>query len=84
MKRDIDYAASAVNKSMVEKFGGKCDLGGLTVVALESVIRLEDGQRRSEGTRSFLMSTIRKAETYDQFWQLAPFCRADAVVQPKQ
>lgn len=84
MKRDIDYAALAVTKSITEKFGAKNDLSGLTVTALERVIRLADGERLTEGTRDFLMSTIRKAETYDQFWQLAPFSRVDGVLQPKR
>ena len=71
MARDIDYAATAVQRAIVEKFGGKSDLQNLTVTANERTISLQDGQRTAEGTRDDLLATIRKADSYTRLWELA-------------
>lgn len=70
MARDIDYAATAVQKAIVEKFGRKSDLQNLTVTANERTISLQDGQRRAEATRDDLQATIRKADSYTHLWEL--------------
>jgi hypothetical protein len=70
MARDIDYAAIAVNKALVEKFGGKTDLAGLEVVAHDRTIEVSDGGRTGHGTRDDLLATIRAAESYGNFWDI--------------
>ena len=70
MLRDIDYAATAVKNAIVEKFGRQTDLGKLLVTANERTICVQDGDRVAEGTRDNLLCGLRKAESYDSFWQL--------------
>ena len=69
MARDIDYAATAVHRAIVEKYGRKSDLQNLTVTANERTISLQDGQHRAEGTRDDLLATIRKADSYTHLWE---------------
>lgn len=69
MARDIDYAAIAVQKAIVEKFGRKSDLQGLTVTANEKTISIEDGRHRAEGTRDNLLAAIRAADCYERIWE---------------
>jgi hypothetical protein len=72
MLRDIDYAATAVERSIVEKFGGRNDLTGLRVEAHERTISVVDGQRKGEGTRDDLLAAVRKASDYDELWRVVP------------
>ncbi len=80
MARDIDYAAVAVQKAIVEKFGRAADLQNLAVVAGEKAISLRDperdGQRGAAGSRDDLLAAIRAAESYDNLWQLLAKFRA--------
>ena len=69
MARDIDYAATAVKKAIVEKFGRDNDLDGLYLVAGERTIAVRDGQYAAEGTRDALLAGIREAESYDDLWK---------------
>jgi hypothetical protein len=71
MARDIDYAAIAVNRAIVEKFGRSNDLQKLTLTAGEKTIAVCDGECTVEGTRDNLLAALRRAETYADFWQLA-------------
>ncbi len=64
MDRDIDYAAIAVKNAIVEKFGRKCDLQNLEVVANERTITIRDGSLALEGTRDRLLAAVRAADTY--------------------
>lgn len=68
MARDIDYAAAAVKKSLLEKYGEQNDLSSLEVEALEKTIAIQDGERRTEGTRDRLLGYVRDAANYQQFW----------------
>jgi hypothetical protein len=72
MKRDIDYAAAAVNRAVVEKFARFNDLQALTVVAQQSTIVMRDGDFCAEGTRDDLLAALRRSGTYAEFWQFAP------------
>ena len=69
MARDIDYAAIAVEKAIVEKFERKADLSNLAVTAGERTIAIRDGENRSEGTRDELLASIRAAQSYADLWQ---------------
>jgi len=69
MLRDIDYAATAVKKAIVEKFGQQNPTAGLVVMAKEKTIAVQDGERIAEEMRDNLLAAVRKAESYEQFWQ---------------
>jgi hypothetical protein len=68
MSRDIDYAAVAVNRAIVEKFGRSNDLQSLKVTALENTIEVCDGDRMAVGTRDSLLANLRRAEAYADLW----------------
>jgi hypothetical protein len=70
MARDIDYAAIAVRKAIVEKFGRQNDLHELVVTANERTISLCHSGRQAEGTRDDLLATVRKADSYDRLWEI--------------
>lgn len=70
MLRDIDYAAVAVKNALLEKFGRKNSLEDLSVVAGEKTISVRDGQRHAEETRDNLLAGLRKADSYDSFWEI--------------
>jgi hypothetical protein len=74
MARDIDYAAIAVQKAIVEKFGRYADLQHLAVAAGEKAISLRDPElgltRGASGSRDDLLAAIRAAESYENLWQL--------------
>jgi hypothetical protein len=72
MARDIDYAAIAVHRAIVEKFGRKADLAALAVTANETTISIDDGGQRAEGTRDDLLAVVRAADSYARFWELLP------------
>jgi hypothetical protein len=72
MPRDIDYAAVAVRNAIVEKFGRQHDLQDLAVTANERTISVRHSARSAEGTRDNLLAAVRKAESYDQFWEVSP------------
>jgi hypothetical protein len=69
MARDIDYAAAAVNRAIVEKFGRSNELQKLTLTAGENTITVRDGDSSAEGTRDDLLAALRRSETYAEFWQ---------------
>lgn len=69
MARDIDYAATAVKNSIVEKFGRHSDLSALEVMAGEHEILVSDGSQSLEGSRDKLLATIRAAQSYEDLWQ---------------
>jgi hypothetical protein len=70
MARDIDYAATAVQTAIVEKFGRKNELKDLQVTALDRTISVRHDGRMAEGTRDDLLAAVRKAENYDQLWEV--------------
>ena len=70
MARDIDYAATAVKKSIVEKFGRHNQLDELEVSAGEKTINVIHGPHRSEGTRDNLLADVRQAGNYEQLWEM--------------
>lgn len=72
MARDIDYAAVAVKNSLVEKFARQNQLEDLEVIANERTISVRQAGRVVEGTRDDLLAAIRKANIYDDFWQVLP------------
>ena len=69
MARDIDYAATAVKKAIVEKFGRKNELQNLAVTADEKTISIRDGRRIAEGTRDDLLAAVRAADSYARLWE---------------
>jgi hypothetical protein len=75
MLRDIDYAATAVQRAIIEKFGRSHDVQELRVTANENTISLADAERIGEGTRDALLAAVRKAESYDHLWQIVPGSR---------
>jgi hypothetical protein len=76
MLRDIDYAATAVRTAIIEKFGRRNSLDQLQVVPNEKSITVHDGQHIVEAPRDSLMGALRKADTYDDFWQIVDQVRA--------
>lgn len=72
MLRDIDYAAAAVEKAIVEKFGRREDVQELRVTANEKTISLEHAGRTGEGTRDAILAAVRKADSYEQLWDVVP------------
>jgi len=68
--QDIDYAAVAVKTAIVEKFGGGDALADLETVANDRTISVTHAGRQAEGTRDNLLAAVRKANSYDDFWQL--------------
>ena len=66
--RDIDYAAIAVNKAIVEKFSD-IELQELQVTAGERTLHVEHDGRKAEGTRDDLLANVRKATSYADFWE---------------
>ena len=69
MARDIDYAATAVQTALVEKYGRKNALEDLRVIAHERTIAIHHAGRVAEGTRDDLLAAVRKADSYADFWQ---------------
>ncbi len=70
MLRDIDYAAVAVKTAIVEKFGRHNRLENLEVVANENTISVREGSHSAEGTRDNLLAALRKADSYENLWQV--------------
>lgn len=70
MLRDIDYAAAAVQRAIVEKFGRTNELEDLQVTAGSTAISVQHGERSADGSRDWLLSVVRKADGYDELWQL--------------
>jgi hypothetical protein len=77
MARDTDYAAIAVRKAIVEKFGNQADLEGLQLTANERTITVQHGVQATEGTRDDLLAAVRAADSYEKLWSLLPR-RADS------
>ena len=67
--RDIDYAAVAVKKAIVEKFKDTA-LEDLQTVAGERTISNHDAGRKAEGTRHDLLTAVRNATSYANFWEV--------------
>jgi hypothetical protein len=72
MLRDIDYAATAVRTAIVEKFGRQHELQDLRVTAGDRTISIDHEGRAAEGTRDDLLAAVRKANNYDQLWEVLP------------
>ena len=66
--RDIDYAAAAVKKAIVEKFKSD-ELADLEVQAGETTIAIMHAGRIAEGARDDLQTAVRKAPSYASFWE---------------
>ena len=67
--QDIDYAAAAVKKAIVEKFSD-VELQDLQVMAGERTIYVEFEGRNAEGTRDDLLAAVRKATSYADLWEV--------------
>ena len=68
MLRDIDYAAVAVKKAIVEKFGRDGSLENLRADAGEKTIEIEHDGRLVDGTRDDLLAAVRSADSFEAFW----------------
>ena len=64
MLRDIDYAAIAVKKAIVDKFGQSNDLETLDVVAGKQTIAMAMVERIAEASRDSLLAGVRNAGSY--------------------
>jgi hypothetical protein len=69
MARDIDYAATAVRTSIVEKFRLE-QLDTMQAIAGDKTIAIHHNGRIAEGTRDDLLAIVRNATSYDDFWAL--------------
>jgi hypothetical protein len=69
MARDIDYAATAVKTSILNKFG-PAQLQEMEVIAGDTKIAIHHQGRTAEGTRDDLLATVRKATSYENLWAL--------------
>ena len=67
--RDIDYAAAAVKKAILEKFSG-VELESLQVMAGERTIYVEHDGQSAEGVRDVLLAAVRKATSYADLWEV--------------
>jgi hypothetical protein len=68
--RDIDYAATAVKKAVVEKYGKAIDLNDLDVIANERTISVRHEGRAADGTRPDLLAAVRDADDYAGMWAI--------------
>ncbi len=66
--RDIDYAATAVESALHEKFGRQNDLTALKVAAGVKTISVTDGDHAIEGSRDDLLARLRRCGTYAEWW----------------
>jgi hypothetical protein len=69
MARDIDYAAVAVRKAIVEKFRNE-PLEDLRAVAGDRTITLQHQGRVAEGIRDDLLAAVRQATSYANLWEV--------------
>ena len=67
--RDIDYAAVAVKKAIVEKFSDAA-LEDLQTAAVEKTISIHHVDRKAAGTRDDLLAAVRKATSYANLWEV--------------
>ena len=67
--RDIDYAATAVETAIHEKFGRHNDLTSLKVSAGATTISVSDGDHAIVGSRDDLLARLRRSGTYAEMWQ---------------
>ncbi len=67
--RDIDYAAVAVKKAIVEKFQ-ETALEDLRTDAGERTIFIHYAGRKAEGTRDDLLAAVRKATSFSNLWEV--------------
>lgn len=65
MKRDIDYAAMAVQTAIQDKFSRQHDLTKLKVEALELTIRISFNEHETQGSRDQLLALVRNALDLD-------------------
>jgi len=68
--QDIDYAAVAVKAAIVEKFGRDAALDDLTLTANNRTISVVHDGKRAQGTRDNLLAALRKADSYESFWEM--------------
>jgi len=68
--QDIDYATVAVKTAIVEKFGREAALDDLTLVAKDRTISIKHDRKQAEGSRDNLLAAVRKADSYESFWQV--------------
>jgi hypothetical protein len=69
MARDIDYAATAVKKAIVEKFY-RDELQDMEAIAGDKTIAIHHKGRVARGTRDDLLAAVRKATSYDNLWDV--------------
>lgn len=69
MATDIEYAALAVRKSIVEKFRST-PLEDLKSVAGDRTIAVIHGDHKAEGTRDDLLAAVRKATSFENLWEV--------------
>lgn len=70
MARDIDYAAIAVRRAILEKFGRQSNLENVEVIANERTISIRDGAHAVDGTRDELLAAVRAAASYPNLWEI--------------
>ncbi len=69
MASDLEHAAIAVRRAIVEKFW-KTPLEDLLVTAESRFLLIQHEGRRAVGSRDDLLAALRKAATYPGFWDV--------------
>jgi len=69
MARDIEHAAIAVRKAIVEKFYAN-RLDALEAIPGDRTIAIKHDGRHAEGTRDDLLAAVRKSTSYDSLWEV--------------
>lgn len=69
MARDIDYAATAVEAAILDKFGRTSEVADLRVTASDRTILVQQDERIAEGTRDELLAAVRASDTYATLWE---------------
>lgn len=69
MASDLEHAAVAVRRAIVEKFW-KSPLDDLSVTAADRFLSIQHEGRRAVGTRDDLLAALRKSATYENFWEV--------------
>jgi len=69
MADDLQYAAVAVRKAIVEKFR-TTPLDDLQAIAGGGQISLQHAGRQAEGSRDDLLAAVRKSTSFDHLWEV--------------
>jgi hypothetical protein len=69
MASDLEHAAIAVRRAIVEKFW-KSPTEDLQVTAADRFLSIQHEGNRALGTRDDLLASLRKATSLENFWEV--------------